>query len=55
MKPMKKARIALETVAWLSFVLVLALIILVFVIWRGKASMTELIERLFDFLRFGTP
>ncbi len=52
---MKKGGLEIQTLAWLAFVLVLALIILVFVIWRGKESMIEFVEKIFDFLRFGTP
>jgi len=53
-KIMKKGGLEIQTVAWLAFVLVLALIILIAVIWKGKATMINLVESLFDFLRFGT-
>lgn len=54
MKPMKKARMPLEALGWLVFALLLALIILVFIIWRAKGGMTKVVEQIFDFLRFGT-
>ncbi len=54
MRIMKKGELEIQTMAWLAFVLVLALIILIAIIWKGKTTMINLIESLFDFLRFGT-
>ena len=53
MKTKKRAVIELQTLAWLAFVLIMALVILVFVIWKGKATMIELVNNLFEALRFG--
>ena len=54
MLSMKRGGMTIQTVAWLAFVILLALIILVFVVGGGKAAMLEVVERMFDFLRFGT-
>lgn len=54
MKSMKKAEMPLSVIVGLAIALVLALVLLVFVIGGGRDAMIEMIEGLFEFLRFGT-